>query len=204
METLKKRRNQKGFTLIELMIVVAIIGLLSALAIYGVMRYLKNSKTAEARLNVGQIAKLQSAAYAKPKSDGESIALGSMGAGTTHELCDGASASVPTTLAQVKGAKYQSQPSEWTSDEGWNCLKFSMESPQYYQYTYAASAAKSDVGSAFRAGANGDLAGSGATDSVVWMGGTIKQEAGGDIILSLDDGLNESELASDETASGAL
>ena len=47
--------NQKGFTLIELMIVVAIIGILAAIAIPNFLKYQLKSKTAEAKTNLGAI-----------------------------------------------------------------------------------------------------------------------------------------------------
>lgn len=49
------KRNQKGFTLIELMIVVAIIGILAAIAIPNFRNYQMKAKTAEARTNIGAI-----------------------------------------------------------------------------------------------------------------------------------------------------
>ena len=39
------------------MIVVAIVGILAVLAVYGVRKYIANSKTTEARNALGQIAK---------------------------------------------------------------------------------------------------------------------------------------------------
>ena len=42
-------QNRKGFTLIELMIGVAIIGILAAVAVPGFMKYIKDSKTSEAK-----------------------------------------------------------------------------------------------------------------------------------------------------------
>jgi type IV pilus assembly protein PilA len=51
-----KKTNKRGFTLIELMIVVAIIGILAAVAIPAFINYMKRAKTSEATLNLKNIA----------------------------------------------------------------------------------------------------------------------------------------------------
>jgi len=55
------RKNQKGFTLVELMIVVVIIGILAALAIPRFMRATTKSKQSEAKQILKQIYTMQHA-----------------------------------------------------------------------------------------------------------------------------------------------
>src|SRR5512135_2345307 len=104
MRTFKRIAN-RGFTLVELMIVVAIIGVLAALAIYGVRRYLASSKTAEAKNTIGAISRAAVAAYERESAQNQLLPDGQQSTGAMHQLCKSASSRVPTTPPPAK--KYQ-------------------------------------------------------------------------------------------------
>lgn len=187
-----KKLTKRGFTLIELMIVVVIIGILAALAIYGVQKYVSNSKSAEARQILGRISKDALISF---EGENQVYAVLSFNktAGISRRLCGNATKKIPTDAKNIKAKKYQPAPAEFRAGNaniGWACLKTQVTTPIYYQYQYSATAANPAVaGDAFLANAYGDLDGD-DTLSTFQLGGSVKQ-SGSDLALVLATTVNE-------------
>lgn len=77
-------KSEKGFTLVELMIVVAIIGLLSAVAIPNFKKYQAKSKTAEAKIQLAAIYTAMQSWYSE--YDNYASCLYSMGYDPSREF----------------------------------------------------------------------------------------------------------------------
>jgi prepilin-type N-terminal cleavage/methylation domain-containing protein len=145
-------RGQKGFTLVELMVVVAIIAILASVAIPGYMQNAKKAKTAEASI---QLRKLYIAARTYILENGVKRAQVTPIPPQFPEPIALSPASSCCLLGA--GGKCPPDPNTWKVST-WTALYFSMDEPHYYRYRFdSTGSAAPGPGSAFTAGAHGDL-----------------------------------------------
>jgi len=125
-------RKVRGFTLIELMIVVAIIGVLAAVAIPSFLKYTKRSKTTEALMNLRKMYDGAVAYYVSEHADVD---------GKIQSRQFPTSAPTTPSLALITAAggnKVLSTPADWKIG-GWTALDFMVTDPQYFAYTFTSN-----------------------------------------------------------------
>lgn len=183
----RARGKLAGFTLVELMIVVVIMGLLAAIAIPAFTRYIRKARTAEASGNISRITMGEVTAYQQTADS------------TLAHFITAPSTGGATPSGDPSQNKYPANPALWTSDPGWTELDFSIDTGHFYQYQAIVggggavmvslmlnirglTSTSSDGGGSpsFQVAAYGDLDGDGE-QSAFWREGTL---VGGEIQLS--------------------
>jgi len=140
--------SKRGFTLIEMMIAVAIIGILASVAIPSYIRYTRRAMSVEAPMNIRRMYDGAVAYYVGEHADLVGRIANQQFPGSVG----------PTPSAIPAGVKYQPTTTDWDHPE-WHALDFSVMDPLRYSYTFSSSG----VGLAARGDmiAQGDLDGDG-------------------------------------------
>jgi type IV pilus assembly protein PilA len=118
-------RSQRGFTLIEIMIVVAIIGVLAAIAIPVFAAQMKRAKTSEAMLQLNMLSKNAKTSY-------QTDARFPQGTAGVLPGADGGACSSPGKKFAVTNA--------WATDNVWLELSFHVDDANLFSYHYEATA----------------------------------------------------------------
>ncbi len=140
------RRRVKGFTLVELMIVVVVLGVLSSVAVQSYRRFILQSKTSEASINLKQIVNGEIIYYSETHIDNNGKLLPRQFLSLKATPDDN-----PCTQGT---SRYKPSTTIWKKN-GWDSLQFAIHNAHYYQYKVEASGLKTNA--TFTATARGNL-----------------------------------------------
>ena len=127
------RSRRGGFTLIELMIVVAIVGVLSAIAIPSFIGFMRRSKTSEAATNLKMMFEGAAAYYSDETWDTRAVQL--VGGALAIDACTVAAINSPNIPSNQKSV-VDWQPAALQSFQD---IGFQVVDPIYYQYQIVGS-----------------------------------------------------------------
>jgi type IV pilus assembly protein PilA len=132
-QLLTKLKKKEGFTLIELMIVIAIIGILAAIAIPAFIGYLTRAKTSEAGNNLKNMFQL-AAGYYSSENWGNRAVVTMAGSSVAASACTVATG---TSSVEPSAGKYVV---DWnTEGSAFTAIGFALRDPAYFQYEIAGS-----------------------------------------------------------------
>jgi type IV pilus assembly protein PilA len=148
---------------VELMIVVAIIGILAAVAIPAFVKYIRKSKSAEAGGNLGKIVHGAIAYFDVDHATSAGAPLAKCFPGTPGAWFSSntnyASALPSVGCCAVKCSLDGTAPSKDDWGGNWQALSFSVTDPHYYNYAFSGQCCTNNQcdGTVFTAAAVGDL-----------------------------------------------
>ncbi len=145
------RSPRDGFTLIEVMIVVALIGILSAIAIPGYKGYQARSRRTESYMNLSAIIRTEDSYYAE------------------HQVYVG----MATAAASVPGPPLGAFKRNWTAGDeaAFASIGWTPEGGVFYDYGLTVTGCTCAAGTCVTAAAYGDADGDGSTAIVLYARG---------------------------------
>jgi type IV pilus assembly protein PilA len=157
------RENRSGFTLVELMIVVAIIGILAAVAIPAFTKYVRRARTTEAVSHLSKEWAGSVSYYEADHTSAEGVVL-------TKEFPGPTAAWASATECGCQAGTYcMGGNPVWNTDLVWQALGFSLADPHHYMPGYTSSGSGSSA--KFTAFSKGDLNCNGTLATFMRQGG---------------------------------